>query len=61
MDAFLPHMDSISERMREITGRWAEWATGLKGTDKFERFLSYSSTQAPILARTLGAIMRRPV
>ncbi|WP_327738464.1 hypothetical protein OG749_36380 [Streptomyces nojiriensis] len=56
VDAFLPHMDSISERMREITGRWAEWATGLKGTDKFERFLSYSSTQAPILARTLGAI-----
>lgn len=56
VDAFLPHMDSISGRMQEITGRWAQWATGLKGSDKFERFLSYSSSQAPILARALGDI-----
>ncbi|MFF3620070.1 hypothetical protein [Streptomyces sp. NPDC002467] len=56
VDAFLPHMDSISGRMQEITGRWAKWATGLKGSDKFERFLSYSSSQAPILARALGDI-----
>lgn len=56
VDAFLPHMDSISARMQEITGRWAQWATGLKGSEKFERFLSYSSTQAPILAKSLGDI-----
>ncbi|MFE2324588.1 hypothetical protein ACFXD5_11835 [Streptomyces sp. NPDC059385] len=56
VDAFLPHMDSISRRMQEITGRWAKWATGLKGSDKFEGFLSYSSSQAPILARALGDI-----
>ncbi|MGW6946195.1 hypothetical protein ACWGHD_04630 [Streptomyces xanthophaeus] len=56
VDAFLPHMDSISERMQEITGRWAAWATGLKGSEKFEQFLSYSSEQAPILAKALGDI-----
>lgn len=56
VDAFLPHMDSISSRMQEITGRWAEWATSLKGSPEFERFLSYSSEQAPILAKSLGDI-----
>ncbi|MFJ8016248.1 hypothetical protein [Streptomyces sp. NPDC096339] len=56
VDAFLPHMDSISQRMQEITGRWAQWATGLKGSDSFERFLAYSSSQAPILAKALGDI-----
>ncbi|MFD4921138.1 hypothetical protein ACFWNE_07440 [Streptomyces goshikiensis] len=56
VDAFLPHMDSISERMRTITGRWATWATTLKGSEKFESFLSYSSTQAPILAEAIGDI-----
>ncbi|MEU3903325.1 hypothetical protein AB0F20_05850 [Streptomyces goshikiensis] len=56
VDAFLPHMDSISERMRTITGRWATWATTLKGSEKFENFLSYSSTQAPILAEAIGDI-----
>ncbi|MCX4543768.1 hypothetical protein [Streptomyces sp. NBC_01565] len=56
VDAFLPHMDSISQRMQEITGRWAKWATGLKGSPAFERFLSYSSAQAPILAKALGDI-----
>jgi len=56
VDAFLPHMDSISERMQRITGRWASWATGLKGSDKFERFLSYSAQMAPILAKSIGDI-----
>lgn len=56
VDAFLPHMDSISRRMQEITGRWAKWATSLKGSAEFERFLSYSSTQAPILARSISDI-----
>jgi hypothetical protein len=56
IDAFLPHMDSISERMQTITGRWASWATGLKGSDKFEQFLSYSAQMAPILAESIGKI-----
>ncbi|MFF9631729.1 hypothetical protein [Streptomyces fradiae] len=56
IDAFLPHMQSISTRMQEITGRFASWGTSLKGSERFERFLSYSSTQAPMLARFLGDI-----
>lgn len=56
VDAFLPHMDSISQRMQTITGRWAAWATGLKGSEKFERFLDYSSKQGPILAEAIRRI-----
>ncbi|MFI8499467.1 hypothetical protein ACIGFK_13360 [Streptomyces sp. NPDC085524] len=56
VDAFLPHMDSISERMQQITGRWARWATGLKGSDKFEGFLSYASTMGPVVAQAIGDI-----
>jgi len=52
--AFLPHMDSISDRMQSITQRFANWGTSLRGSPEFERFLSYSSEQAPFLAETLG-------
>lgn len=47
IDAFLPHMDSISGRMQGITKRFADWGTGLKGSPEFERFLSYSSEMGP--------------
>ncbi|MET9521528.1 hypothetical protein [Streptomyces coeruleorubidus] len=56
--AFLPHMDSISGRMQKITGRFAAWGQGLKGSPEFERFLSYSSENAPLVAETLGKIAR---
>ncbi|MET9950149.1 hypothetical protein ABZ135_01190 [Streptomyces sp. NPDC006339] len=56
VQAFLPHMESISRRMQEITGRFASWGTGLKGSAKFEGFLAYSAEQAPILAEALGDI-----
>lgn len=56
VQAFLPHMDGISATMKRITGRFAEWGTNLKGSDKFERFLAYASEQGPILARALGDI-----
>lgn len=56
MQAFFPHMDSISDRMRRITGRFAKWGTGLKGSPEFERFLSYSSEMGPKLAEALGKI-----
>ncbi|MFG7940954.1 peptidoglycan DD-metalloendopeptidase family protein [Streptomyces cacaoi] len=58
VDAFLPHMDSISERMQRTTGRWADWAAGLKGSPDFERFLSYASRMGPIVGGTLGDIGR---
>ena len=56
IQAFLPHMDSISATMQRITGRFAAWGTSLKGSDKFERFLAYSSKQGPILAKAIGDI-----
>jgi phage-related protein len=55
--AFLPHMDSISSRMQTITARFARWGQGLKGSPEFERFLSYSSEHAPLIASTLGKIV----
>jgi hypothetical protein len=56
VQAFFPHMDSISDRMQRITGRFANWGTSLKGSPAFERFLSYSSEHAPLLGETLGKI-----
>ena len=57
IQAFLPHMDSISQRMQDITGRFAEWGTSLKGSPAFEGFLSYSSRMLPIVADTLGEVL----
>jgi hypothetical protein len=54
--AFLPHMDSISDRLQRITARFANWGQNLKGSPEFERFLSYSAEQAPLLGDTLGKI-----
>ncbi|MFF8299595.1 hypothetical protein ACF07M_30105 [Streptomyces globisporus] len=56
VQAFLPHMDSISRRMQEITGRFATWGTSLKGSEKFEGFLAYSSRMGPVLAKSVGEI-----
>ncbi|MCX5270975.1 hypothetical protein [Streptomyces virginiae] len=58
LQAFMPHMDSISERMQEITGRFATWGTSLKGSPGFERFLAYSAAMGPVVATTLGDIGR---
>jgi hypothetical protein len=58
LQAFFPHMDSISERMQRITGRFAAWGTSLKGSPAFERFLSYSSEHGPLVAETLGKISK---
>ncbi|WP_190043539.1 hypothetical protein, partial [Streptomyces filamentosus] len=56
IQAFLPHMDSISQRMQDIGGRFADWGTNLKGSPAFERFLSYSSTMLPVVSTTLGQV-----
>lgn len=56
IQAFLPHMDSISDTMQRITGRFATWGTGLKGSPEFERFLAYSAEHAPMIAEALGEI-----
>ncbi|WP_327308005.1 hypothetical protein OG730_35040 [Streptomyces sp. NBC_01298] len=56
IQGFLPHMDSISERMQTITGRFAKWGTQLKGSPTFERFLSYAASMGPTVAETIGKI-----
>jgi hypothetical protein len=56
VDAFLPHMDSISSRLQGITGRFAAWGKGLKGSPAFERFLAYSAEHGPLLADALQKI-----
>lgn len=56
IQAFLPHMDTISATMQRITGRFADWGTGLKGSEKFEGFLDYSARMGPIVARAVGDI-----
>lgn len=56
IDAFLPHMGSISVTLQRITGKFASWGKSLKGSPEFERFLSYSADKGPLLASTLGKI-----
>ncbi|MFD6939653.1 hypothetical protein ACFWAP_26330 [Streptomyces goshikiensis] len=56
IQAFLPHMDSISARMQAISGRFANWGTSLKGSPQFEKFLSYSARMGPVVADTVGKI-----
>lgn len=62
VQAFLPHMDTISSILQRVTGRFANWATNLKGSPAFEAFLEYSAEMAPILASALrdmlGAVLR---
>ncbi|MEU0847740.1 hypothetical protein ABZ387_07195 [Streptomyces flaveolus] len=54
--AFLPHMDSISQKMGDVTGKFADWAAGLKTSPDFQRFLQYSSDMAPKLWEALRQI-----
>lgn len=62
VQAFLPYMGSISETLQGITGRFANWATNLKGSPGFENFLAYSAEMAPIMATALrdllGAVLQ---
>ncbi|MFF3998514.1 hypothetical protein ACFYX8_35060 [Streptomyces cyaneofuscatus] len=62
VQAFLPHMDTISATLQQVTGRFANWATNLKGSPAFEGFLAYSAEMAPIMASALrdmlGAVLR---
>ncbi|MGX9919463.1 hypothetical protein ACWIG4_06370 [Streptomyces sp. NPDC002248] len=56
IDAFLPHMETISSEMQRITKRFADWGTSLKGSPEFENFLAYASQTAPKLAAAIGQI-----
>ncbi|MBT2412640.1 peptidoglycan DD-metalloendopeptidase family protein [Streptomyces sp. ISL-12] len=58
VDAFLPHMDGISRRMQSITGSFADWGTGLRGSPEFEGFLDYVRRTGPMVSETLGNIFR---
>ncbi len=56
LEAFFPHMDSISERMQGITKRFADWGTNLKGSEEFERFIDYVNEMSPLVSETFGDI-----
>ncbi|MET8818237.1 peptidoglycan DD-metalloendopeptidase family protein [Streptomyces rochei] len=56
VDAFLPHMDGISRKMQDITGRFADWGTGLRGSPEFENFLKYVKEHGPVVAEAFGDI-----
>jgi hypothetical protein len=57
IDAFLPHIDSISRRTDSITARYKNFGKNLKGSPAFENFLSYSSDEAGKLGSALGKIV----
>ncbi|GJF29164.1 hypothetical protein KNE206_18640 [Kitasatospora sp. NE20-6] len=56
VDAFLPHMGGISTTLQRITDKFARWATGLKGSPEFEKFLSFASRVGPGLADAFGKV-----
>lgn len=57
IDAFLPHMGSISDTLQRITGRFSDWAADLKGSPAFEDFLDYSALMGPAVSQTIGDIL----
>ncbi|MGW1260090.1 transglycosylase SLT domain-containing protein [Streptomyces sp. NPDC002513] len=56
VDAFLPHMNGISSTMQRITGRFADWGKGLRGSPAFEAFLKYAADKGPLIAQALGGV-----
>ncbi|MGW1998155.1 NlpC/P60 family protein [Embleya sp. NPDC001921] len=56
--AFLPHMDSIANRMERITGRFANWGVNLRGNPAFEQFLDNAARNAPALGAALSSLAR---
>lgn len=56
LEAFFPHMDSISERMQGMTKRFAEWGTSLKGSEEFEKFLDYVKELSPLTSEAFKDI-----
>ncbi|MFE2883177.1 peptidoglycan DD-metalloendopeptidase family protein [Streptomyces sp. NPDC059272] len=57
VDAFLPHIDGIADRMVKASGRFANWGKGLKGSPAFEKMLTYAAEHGPKLSELLGAIV----
>jgi hypothetical protein len=56
VDAFLPHLDGVSNRSDGITKRFANFGKNLKTNPKFERFIGYAAEQAPKLGDAFGKI-----
>lgn len=56
IDAFLPHLDEFASRFELLNRRFANWATSLKGSPEFERFLAYSSERAPMVSQMLRSL-----
>lgn len=56
VDAFLPHLDGVSNRSDGITRRFANFGKNLKTNPKFEKFIGYAAEQAPKLGDAFGKI-----
>lgn len=56
VDAFLPHLDGVSNRSDGITKRFANFGKNLKTNPKFEKFIGYAAEQAPKLGDAFGKI-----
>jgi phage-related protein len=54
LEAFFPHMDSISQRMQGITARFAEWGTSLRGSPEFEKFLDFVTERSPVVSEAFS-------
>lgn len=56
IDAFLPHQDEISEFFVNMTGDFADWGKGLKGSEGFEDFWDWVKENGPKVKDTLAAV-----
>ncbi|MEW2245679.1 hypothetical protein, partial [Streptomyces sp. NPDC026666] len=56
VDAFLPSIDDIADRMVRSSGKFANWGKNLQGSPEFEGFLKYADEHGPIIADTIGKI-----
>ncbi|OKH91505.1 M23 family metallopeptidase [Streptomyces uncialis] len=56
VEAFFPHMEDISDWMGDKSEKFADWATGLKGSPEFEGFLGYVKETGPKVGGALRGI-----
>ncbi|MBW8796888.1 MAG: hypothetical protein JF597_25805 [Streptomyces sp.] len=56
LDGFLPHTQTISDRLIKTTERFSEWGTSLNANPSFEKFLKFSSDRGAVLADVFGKV-----
>ncbi|MGW5651989.1 transglycosylase SLT domain-containing protein [Streptomyces humi] len=56
LDAFLPHTETISERLIKTTSRFSKWGQNLKANPAFAKFLGFSADRGAVLADVFGKV-----